>query len=319
MPRYEIDSWPISVAYGYDEPLDHVFLSVIDKRLEYSSTASAEVNSITSKVGIHDGGGSYFNLHTGEFGFGFKVSHATMRTYLLRYGVTDKSIDDIFNYQKTYRKTNETGVKDSNNKKVSNESMMNTLGKKTIEKCSKCSNKTSLVCANCHLTHYCNKKCQTNAWPIHKFICASLPFPEKKLKTKSVYGMLLPENSDKLVLVSVEINFVKIDGLNYERQITGDLLGNGYLDQRYVGLNFRIGENLKNTLMIQFRDGFGSDGSQTNKTVEKLTKNRSPHDWRGPILVTKFEGLDIFSNSIFLDIEESDIQDIIDYFLYYGL
>jgi len=49
------------------------FLSVYDARLKWNADASKEVNDVTEKVGVCDGGGSYFDLHTGHGGFGFKV------------------------------------------------------------------------------------------------------------------------------------------------------------------------------------------------------------------------------------------------------
>jgi hypothetical protein len=175
----------------------------------------------------------------------------------------------------------------------------------------------STRCASCHITHYCSTKCQKEGWPTHKFICASLPFPEKDSKSKSVYGILLPENSDQIVLVNVKLELINNNGDVFYNPSVCEFLGNDHLDQRYCGRNAIIGKNLDNYLMYQFRDNFASDGSKTNKAITKLTKNRSSHDWRGPILFTKFEGLDLVPYPNYLDIEESDIRDIIDNFLCY--
>lgn len=97
MPRFTIDGDPISVAFGYeDDPgLANVFLSVDDKRLEYDGDASEAVNAVTQKVGVGDGGGSYFNLHTGRFGFGIQVDDKTMEVYLKRFGVPQEQIDAL--------------------------------------------------------------------------------------------------------------------------------------------------------------------------------------------------------------------------------
>ena len=68
MVRYIIKQGPITVAYGTDE-VSGVFLSVSDSRLEYDSEASDKVNDVTSEVGtVNDGGGSYFDIHTGKTG-----------------------------------------------------------------------------------------------------------------------------------------------------------------------------------------------------------------------------------------------------------
>ena len=72
MVRFEINNDPIRIAYGHDE-LTGFFLSVCDDRLKWNVDAGKEVNEVSEKVGIKDGGGSYFDLHTGPSGFGFKV------------------------------------------------------------------------------------------------------------------------------------------------------------------------------------------------------------------------------------------------------
>ena len=92
MPRFEIAGDPASVAYGYDEGLSNVFLSCFDKRLKFDSDASDQANAVTEGIGSGDGGGCYFELHTGVYGFGAKVDHETMATYLRRFGVPDDSI-----------------------------------------------------------------------------------------------------------------------------------------------------------------------------------------------------------------------------------
>jgi hypothetical protein len=96
MTRFEFENGPhIKIAYGSDHVIG-VFLSVSDDRLEYDDKASDEVNGITEKVGVKDGGGSYFDLHTGQNGFGFRVSNKVMRVYLARYGVPEEKINLIF-------------------------------------------------------------------------------------------------------------------------------------------------------------------------------------------------------------------------------
>ena len=54
MPRFEIEGYPIQVAYGYDFPTPGVFLSVVDKRLKYDASASDEVNAITEQIGVYN-------------------------------------------------------------------------------------------------------------------------------------------------------------------------------------------------------------------------------------------------------------------------
>jgi hypothetical protein len=101
MTRYtiEVEGSPISVAYGYDE-INGIFLAVTDERLEYDENAADPINQVTESIGVKDGGGSYFDLHTGDVGFGLKVSESTMLVYLKRYGVSEKQIKQVLEDKK---------------------------------------------------------------------------------------------------------------------------------------------------------------------------------------------------------------------------
>jgi hypothetical protein len=92
--RFEIKSDHITFAYGWDK-CNGYFISVFDKRLEWKEGASDEVNSITVKIGVMDGGGSYFDLHTGSNGYGFEVSQATLAEYMRRYGAPESHVNSV--------------------------------------------------------------------------------------------------------------------------------------------------------------------------------------------------------------------------------
>lgn len=91
MGRHEIKQGPITIAYGKDHVTGY-FLSVIDERLSWSSDASKQVNDITEKVNP-DGGGCYFDLHTGSFGFGHKVDVPTILYFWKVYGVKEEHLE----------------------------------------------------------------------------------------------------------------------------------------------------------------------------------------------------------------------------------
>ena len=95
MVRYELNikGTPISIAYGFDEFVG-ISLSVFDSRLETNVNASKEVNRACESIGVQDGGGGYFDLHT-IHGFGMKVSTDTILVFLRRYGVTEESITTL--------------------------------------------------------------------------------------------------------------------------------------------------------------------------------------------------------------------------------
>ena len=140
--RFEIRGDPISVAYGVDNS-SGVFLAVTDKRLEYDPNSSAKVNAVTEQVGIGDGGGSFFNLHTGKIGFGIKVDDETMAVYLKRYGVSDERIRDL---PLNLSKINWTSVKPGTSTKK--------VGSRKV--CTNCRVKTSSCkdCTACKLAPY---------------------------------------------------------------------------------------------------------------------------------------------------------------------
>ncbi|KAF8658385.1 hypothetical protein AX16_001994 [Volvariella volvacea WC 439] len=90
MVRHEIKQGPIKVGYGHDE-LTGYFLSVFDNRLEWEEENSAAVNAIAEKVDP-EGSGIYFDLHTGQIGFGHKVDIDTLVHFWKAYGVPDGHI-----------------------------------------------------------------------------------------------------------------------------------------------------------------------------------------------------------------------------------
>ena len=75
--------------------------------------------------------------------------------------------------------------------------------------------------------------------------------------------------------------------------------------------------DLTNTLMVVCRETFLIDGSSVNRSVVKATQGSPGHDWRGPILAMKKQGLGI-DPRLYLDIDMQDYRDVVDYFISYG-
>ena len=155
---------PIWIAYGSDQ-ITGVFLSVSDKRLEFSEKHSEtdQVNTVAMSIGAQDGGGSYFDMHTGSTGYGHQVTEATMRVYLARYDVGKSQIDALF-----------AEVRVSQEK-------LNKMTRGDFNECVSClsTSTDNKACAQCHVALYCNRQCQVRDWPVHKTICSLLPFPDK--------------------------------------------------------------------------------------------------------------------------------------------
>jgi hypothetical protein len=87
MTRLELPSNAhITVGYGYDE-FSGFFISVYDDRLEWKPENDEAYNTLCQSLYIGDGGGSYFDAHTGIGGFGIKVELKVMARLWEKYGV----------------------------------------------------------------------------------------------------------------------------------------------------------------------------------------------------------------------------------------
>jgi hypothetical protein len=130
-----------------------------------------------------------------------------------------------------------------------------------------------------------------------RVFCKETPFPEKKIKqtdkVKSVYGVLLPESGDKPILVEVEVaqicNESDFDSPE-EREYFDSPNMQPFLGSAHTGRNMTQCNLKKKTPYVcelTYRDNFFADGSKPNMAIRRLTANRNPHDWRGPMLITK--------------------------------
>ncbi|KAK0463030.1 uncharacterized protein EV420DRAFT_1151037 [Desarmillaria tabescens] len=89
MTRYTIEQGDIEIAYGTDRATGY-FLAVVDKRLMWKTSADA-ANEVAKKIDA-GGNGSYLDLHTGESGFGFRVSKEVIAEFMQRYGVPEEKL-----------------------------------------------------------------------------------------------------------------------------------------------------------------------------------------------------------------------------------
>ncbi|KAG0266107.1 hypothetical protein DFQ27_000154 [Actinomortierella ambigua] len=87
MVRHEKELGPLHIAWGHDEPLNGYFLTLTDKSLAWRWGQSSEVDNIVYKVS-GSGGGHYLGLNSYTFpGIGYRVSEATIFTFMRRYGI----------------------------------------------------------------------------------------------------------------------------------------------------------------------------------------------------------------------------------------
>eukprot|EP00971_Amphidinium_carterae_P038190 750610-Amphidinium_carterae.1 len=197
MPRFTIDGDPISVAFGYeDDPgLANVFLTVCDSRLQYKLDASEAVNSVTEQLFGGDGGGAYFELHTGRRGFGIKVDHKTMGVYLKRFGIPQEKIDAL--PLRIPKPSWAQQVAEATAAKASAPSM---------GICAVCCKPGTKKCGKCHSMLYCSESCQKQNWKAHKVFCALHPFPASLPNIgRSVQAILLPDEDKAPRVVQVPL------------------------------------------------------------------------------------------------------------------
>eukprot|EP00978_Attheya_sp_CCMP212_P038116 scaffold185618_cov67-Attheya_sp.AAC.1 len=270
MTRFTIPGDRISVAFGYDG-LTGVFLS--------------------------DGGGSYFDLHTGQHGFGIKVDDNTMATYLKRFGVPDDKVNELpLNLTGTDWAAVRPGT--SNNK----------VGSWKV--CTTCRTKSRSCheCGACKTVPYCVKECQKKDWHIHKLFCGlriGEPHPSTE-GADSIKAFLFPEGSDTPALVRLPVVRVQSD----EDDITSSTYTKVDCEEFITGYTKSIRSDLftdksiralPNAYHVLFKEDSDIDGySKMNQCVLKLfqkydrvagsnIRNQKIKDsyWKSNIIVVK--------------------------------
>jgi hypothetical protein len=262
---------------------------------------------VTNSIGIGDGGGSYFDLHTGAHGFGSKVNDQTMLTYLRRFGVPENRIQEL-------------GLKTNAIDWTSVEPGTSTrkVGDRKI--CTSCRKKTSecKACSKCSIVPYCSKECQKSDWPIHKLFCGLTVRDHAEAENdeiiKRVKVFVFPENG-----TLPEVRYLeRTSPLNYSAIIRGntDKISSDLFTDRFI-------RSLPMAYDVICKDDANIDGSSTiNKCVLHLfqkweKKNGSalmikdPH-WRNHVVIVKRQAgkLDAFE-----DVADSDATEIVK-FLY---
>ena len=284
MSRFEIKGSPVSVVYGQDDS-SGIFLSVSDERLKTD-------DEVTKQMGLKDGSGCYLNLYTGAHGLGLKVSKEVIQVYLKRYGVTDEQIKPLLEPPR----------------------------KPEIErKCLVCTEMTNKYCQKCKASFYCGASCQKTDWDVHKWFCSQLPFPKapKTASGKTVRAIYFAEGDSTPTIVNVPVRRQPFEGHVLEILVTDKWV----TETGHTVMNFNPLKNspLDKTLEFVHRDNFFGDGSKENKTVSKFMNARQVHNWKGPMLVCKFDGLyglEVYGPK-YTDIEVEDLTTVRDFFLAY--
>jgi hypothetical protein len=185
-------------------------------------------------------------------------------------------------------------------------------------KCWICNNVIRRTCDKCMVSFSSCVSSESADWFIHKTTPCNCDTASKK-PVKHVFAILLPEDSEKPVLVQVPVNRITYCGSTFDNVDFKSLLGNYDFRRNVVGRNpYKKDRALKNVLEVFHKDNFFNDGSKPNKLIKKITKNKSTHDWRGPLIVVKFKGLVLSADPVYIDASFDDLVDVVDFFRWYG-
>ena len=206
---------------------------------------------MTESVGIGNGNGSYFDLHTGDTGFGQKVDDKTMKAYLIRFGVPPQKIRELgLNTDGLHWHNVEPGTSSREVGKV----------------CNNCrrGNKPTMTCGKCHTVTYCSKKCQTQDWPIHKIFCGLDAIAPTESNGK-VRVFVLPDNATVPTVTHLDLRDGRPDftGIisGYTDKISSDLFTDNSI------------RKLPSAYDIVFKDDAYVDGTSVmNKCILNLFK-----------------------------------------------
>ena len=245
------------------------------------------MNRVTESIGVCDGGGSYFDLHTGSNGFGINVDDKTMAVYLLRYGVPADKVNEL--PLRNITDIDWAGVRPGSSKTE--------VGSAKV--CTGCRKETN--CSLCNGVPYCGKECQKKDWYIHKIFCGlngQVPLPPPSGGTM-IKAFLFPESSDTPKFVNYDITDTGYNKLEVSEFIPG--ITEKIRSDMFTDLAIR---SLQQAYHVIVKGDFMEDGhSKINicalnlfKKYEKMSKSgtmtsSAPTDpyWRNNIIVVKAE------------------------------
>jgi hypothetical protein len=193
--------------------------------------------------------------------------------------------------------------------------------------CIICNGSNTKLCSSCRSISYCSPQCQRSDWSLHKMVCKSFTTLPSRPSTAYKLAILFPVDSrvPQLEWIKCDRRIDDEDGVAWEKSCTEHLLEIENLDLRYrhsrefksITRNQLRGYNLSHTVQVICRETFLIDGSTPNASIRHTTKERTIHDWRGPLVVMRRPGTAI-DPLFYEDISAGDFRIVIDYFLSYG-
>ena len=164
-----------------------------------------------------------------------------------------------------------------------------------LEECVICANRPSTLAQCCESVRYCSDNCRKVDKPGHDLLCEQLQKLDPRPSPIHVRAILLPQDEPKPRWIWVECEqMVEDDGERWEMAQVRPFLGpdKPHIGTTYIQRNAKRCYNLADTIQIQYRDNFLTDGSRANRSLSAALGQLSsmPYKWRGPIVAIRAIG-----------------------------
>lgn len=186
----------------------------------------------------------------------------------------------------------------------------------TTVRCISCGKSTSTDrrCAVCK-SNYCSQACQKEDWPSHKLFCKSFPDFANRPNPDARRAIFFPveDQPPRFVWLKTEWKIDEDDGIRWHSAHYKEFIGPGLWNTVWVQNNGMRGRTRTDALNALVREAAIPEGCPLNKAVIQAAGKRFIHfAWRGPILVTKKEGLGMTGDPEHLDVDMADVGDTLD-------
>ena len=194
--------------------------------------------------------------------------------------------------------------------------------------CTICHSSTAKPCGRCHSARYCSLECQQTDWPSHSLLCSQYSTHTGRPDPFYKRAILFPPNENKPQFIWVECKTIVSDEdpdfpYEFESSQVEDHLGGkvgqyyAVAEKRLIQRNVLRDRDYANTLQVVWRETFGIDGSQLNKSVVRATRDAAVMSWAGPIIALRMKGSGL-APSHYMDIDMQDYRNVVDYLITYA-
>ncbi|KAG7007792.1 hypothetical protein G7Y79_00008g024300 [Physcia stellaris] len=192
-----------------------------------------------------------------------------------------------------------------------------------ITNCTICNKPNAKLCTQCKSAAYCSSLCQETDWSTHKLLCKAFGTKGDRPSSDHYLAILLPEQSQRPRLVWVKHEYIpgdEIDPSWYKPDILellSEIRPADCEDRRIIHRNELRDFSMNDTVWVYFRDSALTDGSSSSQSLIEITKDQHRHEWRGPIVVIRSEGITLDPLGC-KDVTLADLRCAADYFIAYG-